>query len=122
VITPGRVVPSLPRKAAVFVLDFFLAMIRCSWARVAVRAGRELLLPSGSHLRYDHFMAKSIVVGPKKRGRPSTGGRDPLTSVRLPPELGKAIDTWALKTGGGITRSEAIRRLVEIGLKRGGKR
>lgn len=60
-------------------------------------------------------MAKSKVI-PKKRGRPSTG-RDPVIPVRIPPALTGAIDAWAAKTGDDCTRSEAIRRLVELGLK-----
>jgi len=66
-------------------------------------------------------MSASIVVKPKKRGRPSTGGRDPLVAARLPPTLTAAIDAWAAKAGDGVTRSEAIRRLVELGLKAKGK-
>jgi hypothetical protein len=62
-------------------------------------------------------MAKSITVKPKKRGRPNTGGRDPLVGARLPPALIAAVDGWAEKADGGISRSEAIRRLVELGLK-----
>jgi hypothetical protein len=49
----------------------------------------------------------------KKRGRPATG-TDPLISTRVPPQIIAAIDDWATRTGS--TRSEAIRRLVEIGL------
>jgi len=61
-------------------------------------------------------MAKSIMVMPKKRGRPATG-RDPSIVVRFPPALTKAVDTWASRVGDNVTRSEAIRRLVELGLK-----
>ncbi|WP_074447978.1 MULTISPECIES: ribbon-helix-helix domain-containing protein [Bradyrhizobium] len=60
-------------------------------------------------------MAKSITVTPKKkRGRPATG-RDPHVTARLPQNLIDAIEVWAFKNGS--SRSEAIRRLVEIGLK-----
>jgi Ribbon-helix-helix protein, copG family len=60
-------------------------------------------------------MAKSIKVNPKKRrGRPATG-KDPLVSARLPQPLIDQLDAWASKNG--ATRSEAIRRLVELGLK-----
>jgi hypothetical protein len=34
-----------------------------------------------------------------------------------PPELGSAVDKWARSQEDAPTRSEAIRRLVEIGLK-----
>jgi hypothetical protein len=63
-------------------------------------------------------MAKSNKVIPKKRrGRPATG-KDPLTALRLPPELTKAIEAWAADQEDGPNRSESIRRLVEIGLGR----
>jgi hypothetical protein len=58
-------------------------------------------------------MAKSVKVKPKKRGRPATG-KDPLVGARLPPDLIKAIDAWAARNE--TTRSEAIRRLVELAL------
>jgi len=58
----------------------------------------------------------SIKVIPKKkrsRGRPSTG-RDPVRTVRLPDGLLDAVDQWAVEKG--ITRSEAIRALLERAL------
>jgi Ribbon-helix-helix protein, copG family len=60
-------------------------------------------------------MAKSIVVKPK-RGRPPTGGRDPFVGIRLPEELIAQIAKWSESSDTG-SRSEAIRRLIEIGLK-----
>ena len=63
-------------------------------------------------------MAKSIKANPKKRGRPATG-KDPMIGARLPPELVTAVDQWSVTEG--VTRSEAIRRLVEIGVKAKGK-
>ena len=60
-------------------------------------------------------MAKSIVVKPK-RGRPSTGGRDPFVGIRLPAALIEQIGEWSAKHD-AASRSEAIRRLVELGLK-----
>jgi hypothetical protein len=61
-------------------------------------------------------MAKSNRVIPKKkRGRPATG-RDPLTALRLPPPMLKAVETWAAAQDDEPNRSEAIRRLVELGL------
>jgi predicted DNA-binding protein len=59
---------------------------------------------------------KSIKVIPKKkrgRGRPATG-RYPVTAVRLPDELRAAVDKWAVEKG--MTRSEAIRVLIELSL------
>jgi hypothetical protein len=58
-------------------------------------------------------MAKSIKVNQKKRGRPATG-RDPVSAVRLPIVLTAAVDKWA--SDHEANRSEAIRRLVELGL------
>ena len=60
-------------------------------------------------------MAKSITVNAKRRGRPATG-QDPVSAVRLPADLTEEIDSWATKNN-AETRSEAIRRLVEIALK-----
>jgi predicted DNA-binding protein len=60
---------------------------------------------------------KSIKVIPKKkrsRGRPATG-RDPVLAVRLPDELRTTVEEWAKKEK--VTRSEAIRTLIERGLK-----
>jgi len=60
-------------------------------------------------------MARSIKkVTPKKRGRPATG-KDPLVSTRMSVGLIGEIDGWADRSE--IKRSEAIRRLVELGLK-----
>jgi hypothetical protein len=59
-------------------------------------------------------MKKSIKVKPKKkRGRPATG-RDPHVAARMPPSLTAEVDAWAAANDTG--RSEAIRRLVELGL------
>ena len=61
-------------------------------------------------------MANSNKVIPKKkRGRPATG-KDPITALRLPPTLLAAVEAWAKKQVDDPNRSEAIRRLVEIGL------
>jgi len=61
-------------------------------------------------------MAKPASLKPKKkRGRPATG-KDPLVGVRMPPALIAQVDAWASYQATG--RSEALRRLVEIGLTR----
>jgi type IV secretory pathway ATPase VirB11/archaellum biosynthesis ATPase len=60
-------------------------------------------------------MVKSIKVHLKKRrGRPATG-KNPLVSARLPQSLIDQVKGWAAKNK--ASRSEAIRRLVELGLK-----
>jgi hypothetical protein len=62
-------------------------------------------------------MKKSISVNKKSRGRPKKkGGVYPVTAVRLPPALGAEVDKWAVLQADAPTRSEAIRRLVELGL------
>jgi hypothetical protein len=58
-------------------------------------------------------MAKSISVKRKKRGRPATG-TEPLYGIRIADGLMKRITDWGKSQG--VTRSEAIRRLVELGL------
>jgi hypothetical protein len=58
-------------------------------------------------------MAKSISVKRKKAGRPATG-TEPLYGVRITDALMTQIMNWA--SANGATRSEAIRRLVELGL------
>lgn len=51
-------------------------------------------------------------------GRPKKkGGVSPVTAVRLPPTLGAKVDKWAGLQADVPTRSEAIRRLLELGLK-----
>jgi hypothetical protein len=60
-------------------------------------------------------MKKSIKVAPKKRGRPPAGGRDPHVAARMPASLIAEVEAWAIANG--ASRSEAFRRLVELGLK-----
>jgi hypothetical protein len=61
-------------------------------------------------------MKRSISVNKKSRGRPKkAGGVDPVSAVRLPEDLTSAVDKWA--EAHEANRSEAIRRLVELGLK-----
>jgi hypothetical protein len=61
------------------------------------------------------FMRKSVAVAQKKRGLPPAGGRDPGVHIRLPDAMLAVID--ARSVAEGTSRSEAIRRLVELGLK-----
>ena len=51
----------------------------------------------------------------KRAGRPATG-QDPVTAIRLSEELRATVDKWAAKQDDTPGRSEAIRRLVELGL------
>jgi hypothetical protein len=61
------------------------------------------------------LMAASIPVTQKKkgRGRPATG-QAPHIALRMPAELFAHVDAWALSQETG--RSQAIRRLIEMGL------
>jgi hypothetical protein len=61
-------------------------------------------------------MNKSINVIKKVRGRPATG-QGTLIGVRLQPSQLKALDVWIAKQDASQTRPEAVRRLVELGLK-----
>jgi hypothetical protein len=53
-------------------------------------------------------------------GRPATG-KAPTRTMRLTDEFIAKVDGWAAKQSDKPSRSEAIRRLVEIGLKAKGK-
>lgn len=53
---------------------------------------------------------------PKKMGRPpKPGGHDVLVAGRVPISIAAALDAYAKKTA--ISRSEAVRQLIEAGLK-----
>jgi len=49
-------------------------------------------------------------------GRPATGS-DPSRTFRLSDEFMATLDAWSARQDDAPTRSEAIRRLVELGLK-----
>lgn len=59
-------------------------------------------------------MRKSISAK-RKPGRPATGV-DQMYGARLSKELVGKIDTWAKAEK--VNRSEAMRRLIELGLKK----
>jgi hypothetical protein len=82
-----------------------------------VRAGtEESLLPPGLPSCYHERMSKSISDNMKTRKKraPVTGE---LVAVRIQPELGKQLDDWRRNQEDVPTRPEAIRRLVELGLR-----
>jgi hypothetical protein len=54
-------------------------------------------------------------VIPKKRGRPRTG-KDPMLAFRAPPAFTAEVEAWAKREPDSPSRSEALRRLVELGL------
>lgn len=81
-----------------------------------VRAEAEVhIFPSAFIYGTTTYMKRSIKVAPKKRGRPAIGGRNPHIAARMPPALIAEVDAWSVAND--TTRSEAIRRLVELGLK-----
>jgi hypothetical protein len=64
-------------------------------------------------------MAKATISDRQKKrpvGRPATG-ITPLVSFRPPAELVQAIDKWGAAQG--VSRSEAMRQLIELGLAKG---
>ena len=82
-----------------------------------VRAGAEVLASPRLAFTVTINMAKSIRVTAKKRGRPATTGAGTQIGERWhDPELA-AIDAWIASTGETMTRAQAVRRLVELGLK-----
>jgi hypothetical protein len=70
-----------------------------------------------AELQYDSNMKQSRKrVIPKKRGRPATGN-EPVRSFRLSDEFMTNLDAWIAQQDDQPSRAEAIRRLVELGLK-----
>jgi len=58
--------------------------------------------------------AKKVI--PKKRGRPATG-KDPMLTLRAPVALTAEVEAWANRQPDRPSRSEALRRLIEMALK-----
>jgi hypothetical protein len=61
-------------------------------------------------------MGKSTISDSRKKpiGRPKVGAI--LIGVRVPPADVAVLDAWIKKHAAGLSRPEAIRRLVELGL------
>jgi hypothetical protein len=65
-------------------------------------------------------MPKSIPDIPKKkRGRPKTTGQGTGIMVRGHDDFLRPLDAWIAKQKPRPSRPQAIRRLVELGLKKG---
>lgn len=62
-------------------------------------------------------MTKSSYDNIAKPVRKRSAKTGTLVGVRLQPELMSAIDAWAAKRKPPVTRPEAIRGILEIGLK-----
>jgi hypothetical protein len=85
-----------------------------SW--LGLEPGRKSYLPLGLLFWYMKLMTKSISRTRKTRGRPPTGAES--VHLRVLPDQSAAIDVWIAKQKEPeLTRPEAIRRLVELGLK-----
>jgi hypothetical protein len=56
----------------------------------------------------------------KKLGRPATGN-DPMVAFRMPVEFKAEIDAWAAQQDDNPPRSEAMRRLMKLGLAKASK-
>ena len=61
-------------------------------------------------------MGKQTVLAKKKRG-PAPTGKGVQVVVRMQPAPLSDLDGWAASQNDKPTRAEAIRRLVELGLK-----
>lgn len=67
-------------------------------------------------------MVKSNIVNTKSRGRPKTTGTGSLIGTRWHAAELAAIDEWREKQDDKPSRNQAIRRLVEVGLKGSNRR
>src|SRR5882724_11352440 len=76
-------------------------------------AGVRVFRPA-AFLLYKTMTTKSGSAKRKGPGRPATGAA-PLVGVRFASSAAVKVDAWAHARG--ITRSEAIRRLIELGLE-----
>jgi metal-responsive CopG/Arc/MetJ family transcriptional regulator len=63
---------------------------------------------------------KIVKPNPKKVGRPATIGAESFVGMRLPTDLLDAVDKWG--AANEVQRSEAIRRLLQLGLAADAKR
>jgi hypothetical protein len=82
--------------------------------RMFILAGRPLVFQIRK-VYYVFMKASKKNVVRKRPGRPATG-QDPVTAIRLSEEMRAVVDDWAVRQADRPARSEAIRRLVEIGL------
>lgn len=83
-----------------------------------VRAGAEAATSLRLAFMVTIIMRKSIRVTTKKRrGRPPTTGKGVQIGERWHAAELAEIDAWIAQSGEEMTRAQAVRRLVEIGLK-----
>src|SRR5580704_19101248 len=84
-----------------------------AWVRAALVCNH---LGGPTILCYPQFMAKSIRVNTKRRGRPKTTGKGELIGVRILPPLLKELDAWIAGQVPHPSRPEAIRGILERAL------
>ena len=78
----------------------------------------KILVRVGSwYQKASHTRFVTSKMPPPKNGRPRTTGPGEPQVVRMHAEQLAAIDAWIRAAGEDISRPEAIRRLVELGLK-----
>jgi hypothetical protein len=83
-----------------------------------VRAGAEVAtFPSARYIGNDIY----IKVNTKMMGRPPGRIQDRPFQMRVTEDFLKTIDQWRAKQDDEPSRAEAIRRLVELGLKAKGR-
>ena len=61
-------------------------------------------------------MAKEETVQSQKRRGPVATGQGTQVQVRLQPDQLAALDAWAKSQDAGLSRPEAIRQLIAMGL------
>ncbi len=65
--------------------------------------------------------AKKAASRPKRMGRPpKPGGRDPVVTGRVSSRVIEAMEAWAEKNG--LTKSAAMAKLIEAGLRSLGRK
>jgi len=85
--------------------------------RLGLEPVGKLALPLGSPFCYQEVMSKARLSDNKKKmGRPATG-IGTMIGVRIRPDQLAALDSWIKHQPDELSRPEAVRRLMEIGLK-----
>src|SRR5260370_21724093 len=82
---------------------------------MAMLRGRAPRRVGSSFYAKQKFMKRSISAKQKRRGRPATG-ITPMIGIRLARDKRRAVETWAKTQLDKPSLSEAVRRLVELGL------
>jgi ribbon-helix-helix CopG family protein len=99
----------------------WISLRHCSTLYWRLEPGRKIApFPSARFSCTQIFMAKQQKTVHKKRiGRPPGKRFSETIPARLEPQTMAALDAWAVAHD--VSRSEAIRRLVELGLNVKGK-